>query len=229
MSSTARRNATQILAGVALAGITLYMWRQRRKRTNAKMVILDSPPIMGQEKYLGGVLGSDGKVYGIPGHAKRVLKIDPDSDEVSFIGDEYRGKYKWLRGVLASDGCVYGIPCHADRVLKIDPKTQEVTTFGGPFPGNWKWHGGVLAADGCIYAIPQMAEQVLKINVAEQECTLIGDKFPGRNKWYGGLLSPIDGNIYGALNITRQSASFGRELRLALNSPQVSARMRLRF
>jgi len=113
----ATKTQTTVTA-VALAGIALamvLMWRRvaaskelsGQDNSNEEgycIELLESEPVMGQEKYLGGVLGSDGKVYGIPGNAKRVLRIDPDSSEVSYIGPSFGGKYKWLRGVLAKDG-----------------------------------------------------------------------------------------------------------------------------
>ena len=110
------------VAAFALAGLALAVALKRRKRAlndeanqasdevtvrpdgAYAIKLLDAAPVMGQEKYLGGVLGSDGMVYGIPGHAKRVLKINPGTSEVSFIGPSFDGKYKWLRGVLAGDG-----------------------------------------------------------------------------------------------------------------------------
>ena len=49
-------------------------------------------------------MGGNGMIYGVPGHAKRVLKIDPVTQEVSLVGPVLPGKYKWLRGVLAQDG-----------------------------------------------------------------------------------------------------------------------------
>ena len=36
-----------------------------------------------QDKYLGGTLGADGIVYGVPGNTNRVLKIDPFTGEAS--------------------------------------------------------------------------------------------------------------------------------------------------
>eukprot|EP00435_Cladocopium_sp_Y103_P046854 s724_g13.t1 len=84
-------------------------------------------PIMGQFKYLGGVRAGDGVIYGIPGHAKQVLRIDPQTYDVQRIGPRLDGKFKWLRGVLAPNGCIYGIPAHADSVLKIVPSTGSST------------------------------------------------------------------------------------------------------
>lgn len=107
-----------IMAAVALAGVALAMVLKRKRLAESEettyedpdneggycIKLLDAAPVMGQEKYLGGVLGSDGKVYGIPGNAKRVLRIDPYTSEVTFIGPSFDGKFKWLRGVLAKDG-----------------------------------------------------------------------------------------------------------------------------
>ena len=166
--------------------------------------LLESDPLMGQDKWLGGVLGSDGCVYGVPGHAKTVLRVDPTTDTVSTLGGPFEGKYKWLRGNLHHDGCIYCIPCHASTILKIDCNTTPPTLseMGGPHPGDWKWHGGVLSPyDKCIYGIPQFAETVLKIDPLRQVTSEIGGPFPGasptgKHKWYGGLLGG-DGCIYG--------------------------------
>ena len=46
---------------------------------------------MGRDKWLGGELGEDGNVYGIPGSASRVLKIVPSTDQVEFTGPEMLG------------------------------------------------------------------------------------------------------------------------------------------
>jgi hypothetical protein len=75
--------------------------------------LLDADPLAGRDKWLGGVLGSDGCVYGVPGHAKTVLQIDPQTDAVRTLGAPMDGKYKWLRGNLHPDGSIYCIPCHA--------------------------------------------------------------------------------------------------------------------
>ena len=166
--------------------------------------LIESEPLMGQDKWLGGVLGSDGCVYGVPGHARTVLKIDPRTDDVCTIGGPLLGKYKWLRGNLHPDGSIYCIPCHAETVLKIDctASPPRISEIGGPHPGIWKWHGAVLSPyDGCIYGIPQFAESVLKIDPQKQTTSEIGGPFPGasptgKHKWYGGLLGG-DGCIYG--------------------------------
>ena len=75
-------------------------------------------PLLGREKYLGGLLGDDGKIYAIPGFARRVLRIDPSTGAVEYVGPEFPGEYKWLRGVKCpKSGALYGLPCHADTVV----------------------------------------------------------------------------------------------------------------
>lgn len=181
----------------------------RDEWTEVSLIDCD-PPLTGREKYLGGERGNNDKIYTIPGHALRVLVIDPtvEPPTVKPIGPAFHGEYKWLRGVRMSTGIIYGIPCHADAILRIDPESGSVSTIewddtdpGAPTKGMpWKWHGGNISRlDGCLYCIPQYAEYVLKIDpVTESTSFLMGDgPLVGRNKWYGGLVSPIDDAIYG--------------------------------
>jgi isopenicillin N synthase-like dioxygenase len=172
-------------------------------------LISGTPPLKGRDKYLGGEVGSNGKIYTIPGHATRVLVMDPFVDPITVIpiGPELCGEYKWLRGVLAPDtGIIYGIPCHADAILRIDTSTNHVSTItwnvndlkAPPVGLPWKWHGGNISKyDGCLYCVPQFAEYVMKINTITEEVSFMGDRFPGTNKWYGGLVGKADGAIYG--------------------------------
>ena len=110
---------------------------------DARLSLLGGP-ILGREKYLGGALGSDGKIYAIPGFARRVLRIDPADGGVEYVGPEYPGEFKWLRSVTCpKSGAIYGLPCHANTVLKIVPgPTPLITEIGGEcigaIPGNWK-------------------------------------------------------------------------------------------
>ena len=170
--------------------------------------------LTGQELYLGAEIGCDGNVYCIPGHALRVLKLDPSTDEALMIGPVIHGKYKWLRGVLCGDN-IYGLPCHADTVLKIHVPTGEVSLLPIDYEGffgdaadeemvrqqraqEWKYHGGSISPmDGCIYTIPQSATHVLKLDPATDKCELFGPALEGRYKWYGGVVGKVDGAIYG--------------------------------
>lgn len=159
--------------------------------------------LVGREQYLGGELGlADGHVYAIPGCAKRVLKINPESDSITMIGPSFEGHFKWLRSVQTSRGIIYGLPCHADCILRIDTHSGDVSTIACNLVDTcvgrtWKYHGGAISPiDGCIYCVPTCADHILKIDPSTDEVTLIGGPFIGKNKWYGALVGN-DGAIYG--------------------------------
>lgn len=168
--------------------------------------------MVGQDKYMGGMASPCGTyIYGVPGTAKRVLRINTKTNEMDWIGDSYEGKFKWLRGVEipaavmhSKDfprGCCLALPSNATSILKINPETNEVTTFGNDIveqasTTGWAYHGGNLASNGMLYAIPANADRVLKINPRTEECCFIGPSFPGKQSWFGGIIGS-DGCIYG--------------------------------
>uniref|UniRef100_A0A7S4V5L1 Uncharacterized protein n=1 Tax=Ditylum brightwellii TaxID=49249 RepID=A0A7S4V5L1_9STRA len=176
--------------------------------TTESVLLSGNKILLGQDKYLGGMTSPCGQyVYGVPGHAQRVLRVNTETGEMDYIGPEYPGKFKWLRGVeippevmQSADyprGCCLALPSNAPSILKINPETNDVFTFGGPMPGKgWMYHGGNLASDGLVYAIPANATRVLVIDPRTDETRCIGPDFPGIQKWYGGILG-CDGCVYG--------------------------------
>ena len=207
VEENARENGREGSAAVAHAFPAISRSPDSR---DTRLALLGGP-LAGREKYLGGALGFDGMIYAIPGFARRVLRIDPSTGAVEYVGPDFsNAPFKWLRSVQCPrTGAIYGLPCHHDAVLKIVPSrvVGPDGTFGAPAvslvglgacgTGEWKYHGGVLSPDdGCFYCIPQFAERVLKIDPRTDACELIGASFPGRNKWYGGLLGSDD-RIYG--------------------------------
>jgi len=171
----------------------------------------EKEPLAGQSLYLGAEVGSDNRIYFIPGNARRVLVCDPETDVVEQIGPTLPGKLKWLRGVRQND-IIYGFPCHADSVLRIHVPTGAISTIPIPYDAffsdpataeqqrqlEWKYHGGSLCpVDGSLYAIPQSALHVLKIDPVSETCELVGPPLGGRFKWYGGVIGKTDGALYG--------------------------------
>ncbi|CAB9518562.1 expressed unknown protein [Seminavis robusta] len=174
----------------------------------------DNPDIvMGQDKYLGGMSSPCGTyVYGVPGTARRVLRIRVADGTMDTFGPAFEGKFKWLRGVeippnsdstkIYPSGCCVALPCNHPSVLKINPATDEVSTFGTDVIQNcgasrWLYHGGVLADNGFVYAIPANANRVLKFHPATEQVSFIGPTFDSGNcKWFGGILAS-NGCIYG--------------------------------
>jgi hypothetical protein len=145
--------------------------------------------------YEESVLAPSGMIYFPPCDARRVLKLDPTSGAMSYVGPDFGGGIAKYRGaVLGMNGIVYGIPYSAASILRIDPSADSVATFGSLGSGE-KWIGGVLAPNGVIYGFPASAAQVLRINTADESLRLFGS-ISGIHKYVGGALSPT-GLIFG--------------------------------
>ena len=165
---------------------------------------------LGKDKYLGGMESSCGKyIYGVPGAAEQVLRIDIAKSTMDFIGPKFSGKFKWLRGIsipsnpeLSIEGCSIALPCNHPSFLKIT-KVGDVYPVGqdvleAELSGGWYYHGGAQAANGWIYCIPANTARVVKYHPGTDEVVFIGPSFDDMaQKWFGGLLSEIDGCIYG--------------------------------
>jgi len=222
--------------GVFNEGKSVEVWALKNEQVNtsicerkrkiipiclSSMRVLDpGMPIIGQDKYLGGMSSPCGRyIYGVPGHAKRVVRVNVETGVVDWIGPAYRGEFKWLRGVeipasvmgkncdgnlTHPSGCCLALPCNSDSgcVLKIDPEKSAVSTFitGPVIPRveeGWLYHGGNLSSyDGFVYAVPASAPRVMKIDPRNDTTEYIGPEFDGKAKWYGGIIG-ADDCIYG--------------------------------
>jgi hypothetical protein len=147
--------------------------------------------------YEESVLATNGMIYFPPSDALRVMKLNPTSGEMSYIGPDFGSAREKFRGaVLGTNGIVYGIPHEATSILKINANTDEVTTFGSMTVVELgSWTGGVLAPNGAIYGIPYDATQVLRINTTGDSTRLFGS-ISGGGKFVGGVLAP-NGLIFG--------------------------------
>jgi len=120
--------------------------------------------ISGVNKYAGGVLAPNGKIYCIPADAEQVLEIDPSNNTTNLFGNII-GVNKYAGGVLASNGKIYCIPAGAgaEQVLEIDPSNNTTNLFGN-ISGSAKYTGGVLAPNGKIYGISWSSSEILEIS-----------------------------------------------------------------
>jgi isopenicillin N synthase-like dioxygenase len=148
-------------------------------------------------KYHGAAVSDyDGCIYCIPQAAEHVLKINPETDEMSFIGPAFEGVNKWYGGLLLKDGAIYGTCQNATGILRIDPRTQSCTVHGNFPQGHWKWHGAVRHPNGNLYCIPAHADTVLKVEPGlEPKLSLLGSNLrtgehrsDGKYKFLGGAV-----------------------------------------
>lgn len=143
-------------------------------------------------KYHGGTISPHDKcIYAVPQYAKKVLRINPVTEECSFVGPKFEGRCKWYGGVIGNtDGAIYCIPQNAEGVLRIDasgvnyigevdhdpsgltpssPEARVLVTTHESYPlGGHKWHGAAASADGTIVSVPNNADNVLCIKPALQ-------------------------------------------------------------
>jgi hypothetical protein len=77
------------------------------------------------------IIGADKCIYWPPSDANRVLKFDPETQQLpSLVGDDLgEGQWKWNGGALATDGAIYCIPSSSARVLVIDPFKEFSATL----------------------------------------------------------------------------------------------------
>lgn len=145
--------------------------------------------LQGQDLYLGAEVARNGKIYCIPGHAPRVMKVDPETDRAVLIGPVMNGKYKWLRGVLF-DNIVYGIPCHGGTVLKITVSENEKENPGveeivEELPIEYE---ATTYLDKDQMAENTPTESYREVSAEEHRVQ--------KWKYHGGSVSPVDGCIY---------------------------------
>jgi peptidoglycan hydrolase-like protein with peptidoglycan-binding domain len=145
----------------------LRQWRSPFRSSATRSAL--GATLTGSDKWVGGVLGPDGKIYGIPYNSTDILIIDPVAGTAtrSALGATLTDSDKWVGGVLGPDGKIYGIPLNSTDILIIDPVAGTATrsALGATLTDSVKWYGGVLGPDGKIYGIPYFnATDILIIN-----------------------------------------------------------------
>jgi hypothetical protein len=158
--------------------------------------------IEGYQKWSAFVDGGDGFFYGIPNHARRVVKFDPIDKSLTEIGPDLGdGRYKWMCGVRANNSSIYCAPCLAEHILKIDTIQGTVETLDDvelPETGYDLWASGALAADNYIYYMPYCARRIMRLNPDNDTLSSVGDDLgEGIESKYGGTVIGIDDCVYG--------------------------------
>ncbi|GAH08437.1 unnamed protein product, partial [marine sediment metagenome] len=95
------------------------------------------------------IVGADKCIYWPPRNANRVLKFDPETQQLpSLVGDDLgEGHGKWQGGALATDGAIYCIPFATNQVLAIDPFKELSMTLQNNFRQHPQELGSLFAKD----------------------------------------------------------------------------------
>jgi outer membrane protein assembly factor BamB len=155
-------------------------------------------PETGDFLWASGALAQDNHIYYMPSCARRIMRLNPDNDSISSVGDDLGGGWGKYRGtVVGNDDFVYGIPYNATHIVKFDPSNPDTTsTVGEEAEEDFECGNGVLAGDGDIYSVNHSG-QVLKVDTTNGNYTWIGDKiaeFVGQG--WGDPIIGVDKCIY---------------------------------
>lgn len=146
------------------------------------------------------VLGSDGRIYGIPYFAESFFKFDPMTNETSLIGANL-GNKKWITAILGRDKKIYGVPYNAKSILKYDAELNSFSFIANEnelLSGKSMFHNAVQAQNGNIYFIPYDHNKVLVFNNSNIDNPLSEKSYDlgwDNSKSKSGVLGN-DGNIY---------------------------------
>jgi len=80
--------------------------------------------------WMSGELDIDGCcIYFMPCFASRMLKLYPDDDTVTSLGEDFEGEhcFKYMGMAAGKDNCLYGIPAETGRIVRFDPVTLSTT------------------------------------------------------------------------------------------------------
>ena len=145
--------------------------------------------------------GKNGFFYGIPAHARRVVKFNPLDKSLTEIGPDFGGdEGKWYCGVRDNTGNIYCTPYLAFHILKIKTNDDTVETLDDvelPEPGRGLWQSGALATDNRIYFMPYDAHRIMRLNPDNDTLSSVGDDLGTAGWKYSGTVVGNDNCLYG--------------------------------
>ena len=109
------------------------------------------------------IVGVDKCIYCPPFDAIRVLKFDPETQQLpSLVGDDLgEGRFKWVGGALATDGVIYCFPITAKQILVIDPFKKLSMTL----QNNLRQHPQEL---GCLFVKDEECDETFYNNAVRK-------------------------------------------------------------
>ena len=145
-----------------------------------------------------GALAADNHIYYMPCYARRIMRLNPDNDSLSSVGDDLgEDDFKYRGTVVGNDKCLYGIPHWTTSIVKFDLTNPDTTSFvGDEAEEEFRCGNGVLGGDGYIYAANESG-QVLQIDTTSNNYTWIGDKIHSiLGRGWGDPIVGVDECIY---------------------------------
>ena len=133
------------------------------------------------------IVGADRCIFWPPSFANRVLKFDPETQQLPSLvgGDLGRGWYKWHGGALATDEAIYCIPSGATQILVIDPFEELAVTIQNNIQTYPDELGRLFAKDGCNETFYDSA--VRKFGIDKVFKFLVEECLPSDKGWADNL------------------------------------------
>jgi len=192
----------------------LSHWNALKINTaNGTVTILDIRlPENGVWLWRSGALGLDGCIYYMPYNARRILKLNPEDDSFSLVGEIFLGlgiSKKFCETLVDQEGYVYGIPYNSYHIIKYNPRGGHIDFVGEAFDEYPKLQSSAFGRNGCIYANSVDNKCILKIDLTENMHAVVCTADFNMN---GKLVLGIDGCLYlPPLRERKQVARFDTE------------------
>jgi hypothetical protein len=165
--------------------------------SRVNITLMDMTDLGAGDKYFGGELGADGRIYCAPRNADQIMCINTGlSPTIQLIGPNFKdlkfGDDKFSGGfVMSSDRTtIYGyhkgktalriaLPrVNINQVVSLKEVHDDPKMVGG------QWYCSVRAPkNGCIYYLPMSAKQILRFDPKDETRTLIGPVLGEHRNW----------------------------------------------
>lgn len=172
-----------------------YLQAEAAKGVTSDPNVYTIPGPAGTDRWHGGVLASNGRIYGNPLTAPNYIEINPATETFATVGSA-PGGYAYTSGTLASNGKIYHAPYAQTMPRAFTPPSTLNTTAGTAASGGVHLTGTVMAPNGFVYGMPNNYTSVLKINTSSDTHTYFGSPTGTGYKWAGAVLAP-NAKIYG--------------------------------
>lgn len=136
----------------------------------------------------------NGYIYLVPEYNQKVIKMDPQNEKISYIGDFFIDS-RTLGVTIGPDGNIYGFLGFENGILRIDVNSDRCEIIRRDI--KTRALGTELGVDGCLYSVPAYGRFLYRYDVTSDEYEVFDIKKDIGNKAFcaGGAIDK-DGSIY---------------------------------
>lgn len=143
-------------------------------------------------RYCGSILHPNGYAYFLPEIGEKVIKLNTETEEWSFIGENINAMV--FDAKVAIDGAIYGYSAYCSGILKISVESDDVEIIHCKI--NSGAYGTKLGVNGHLYSIPGDGNDVWDFDPITSSINRIYKFSNGCKARYAGGACDRRGNIY---------------------------------